>query len=194
MRPNTNRRSGLLWRASVAVTSIAAVALLAVWVLSFHWGWYLSWTTTRWRLYFLSELENGGVEIGYAEEFKLDAPAQFGPFVNPQDSVGQLENLEGEPIHKCCGFWWGRGTIYKSEPKWTCPWRAVRIPLYAPTAACLAAALFLRVDFGRRRWRRAHGRCERCGYDLRASRSRCPECGTLGTETGSGTDSDQNGT
>ena len=37
----------------------------------------------------------------------------------------------------------------------------------------------------RRRWRRIHGLCVRCGYDIRTSGKCCPECGkTIASTTG----------
>jgi hypothetical protein len=44
---------------------------------------------------------------------------------------------------------------------------------------CAFGELWLVRPIQRRRRRRELGLCEYCGYDLRASRRRCPECGAL---------------
>ena len=52
-------------------------------------------------------------------------------------------------------------------------------PLWAPLAAfALIPAVRL---YRRARGKRQLGTCPRCGYDLRATPGRCPECGTMAT-------------
>ena len=52
-----------------------------------------------------------------------------------------------------------------------------RIRLWIPTAAFAATSLFLIRPLLRHRQRKQLGLCVKCGYDLRASKERCPECG-----------------
>ena len=52
------------------------------------------------------------------------------------------------------------------------------VALWIPTAALLCLNAWLLHPYHRRRRRRKLGLCLKCGYDLRASKERCPECGT----------------
>jgi hypothetical protein len=59
--------------------------------------------------------------------------------------------------------------------EWWIPYRL--IAALTALLPALWAKDHLLLQLRRRRWTR-HGLCERCGYDLRASKDKCPECGT----------------
>jgi hypothetical protein len=60
--------------------------------------------------------------------------------------------------------------------------RAIAVPhWFLALLFAILPALHLRSTIRSRRLRRV-GHCPRCGYDLRATPARCPECGLAGTE------------
>ena len=60
--------------------------------------------------------------------------------------------------------------------------RQVTVPHWLPTGVlALSSWVALRSALRRRRRERA-GLCARCGYDLRATPGRCPECGSVSEE------------
>lgn len=67
------------------------------------------------------------------------------------------------------------GSTFILQPKilWS-----VRLPLLAPIALFAILPLIDVFRWIRRGYRGEHGLCQQCGYDLRGSRDRCPECGT----------------
>ena len=54
----------------------------------------------------------------------------------------------------------------------------ISVGLWVPALICLGGLYFSLLHGRRRRRRRKLGLCLKCGYDLRASKDRCPECGT----------------
>ena len=79
---------------------------------------------------------------------------------------------------------WVIGGFSDFETRWTPAYRADTrriqfiLPLWIPPLLFLALVLFLNaIPSLRRRKRKKLGLCLKCGYDLRASKDRCPECG-----------------
>ena len=100
-----------------------------------------------------------------------------------QDIVRVTEEINWPPpAHRFLGIGWGSRTDSLTPPIYTRPAIAtssdltVSFWLLLPLLAVLPAAwLARRVRTHRRR---KNGECLSCGYDLRASTQRCPECGT----------------
>ncbi len=89
------------------------------------------------------------------------------------DAFGE-QSLEAQPprwiSRGCTDFTTHWRLFYRSG-------RVVVIPLWIPTVlfGILPTAALVRVT--RRRKRKKLGLCLECGYDLRGSKDRCPECG-----------------
>ena len=135
---------------------------------------------------------------------RMARPVRF-PIVpaSPQFSVSPTGVLleEGQPLYKYSGYklshggvgtWNYIGTMGRApKPGWRRTWISRRtvwlpefgagivVPLWIPA---LVFALFLCCcrpwPYHRSHKRRRLGLCLKCGYDLRASKERCPECGT----------------
>ena len=74
---------------------------------------------------------------------------------------------------------------HKSTPNYSGPMRFFDVHVSLPTVVIVSGFPYGMMAIGRsyrslcRALRRKHGRCVRCGYDVRESGGRCSECGTL---------------
>jgi hypothetical protein len=103
----------------------------------------------------------------------------------PDTIVWERKQIGQPEIHAVPGgfYWWvkvGIERVSYSEQYWQIVLLTLVVPLWPVIRRVgkLEAKLLQNV----RRWlemdRRASALCRRCGYDLRASKDRCPECGT----------------
>lgn len=175
-----------------ALSLLISLALVVLWIRS-YWIWedvyihYAPEYTKRWGLAYVSDLRScgGGISIGTLtpdapipqaeiDRIRKDFPAyQFERVpIKPQYPKVSPEGLPAP------WRWLGIDAVsYPSQTefaRYTC--RRVAIPYALPVVlfAILPAARIWRRS---RRRRSKPGLCRVCGYDLRATPERCPECG-----------------
>lgn len=176
--------SVLIWRVARISSALLSLAFCILWVRSYfvvdHWC-MLRGTLYRHSVRDWHQLSSNSGSLSFSISWgrwprKFDAtqrPWRFwwdrlepSTFPGPRHSAKRLGLFAfknwGEKVPKST-FW---ETWDLTVPHW-----AIALPLALPAA-------FSGVGFLRKRRRRKRGVCMCCGYDLRASAERCPECGT----------------
>ena len=185
------RRFFRILRGGVALVSLLlAVLIVALWVRSyFKADRFLKITTkdTPDQLHWtIQNLDIGKGGVGWYRIVWDAAPADLGSdptlvrdtplrHLNPPPAYPDYPNLVGVRSFLGLKFWrdWSPS---QSSTRFTAI--TIIVPLWCPFAVFLLLAICLSIDRIRLRRRLKTGCCPRCGYDLRASPERCPECGT----------------
>jgi hypothetical protein len=173
-------RSPLLRRVVLGCFVLFSLTVAAFWVRSYWVVDTFSWSST-------SEdhlLASGGGRLVYAD---ANWPNRRVAVTLRHDRTARAAAMWFErPAHtdgfRIMGFEYSAsilpyntGTIYLSF--YLPPWRLIAIPYGGVLALSLLPLLSVPGGWARRKRRRKRGLCVRCGYDLRASVGRCPECG-----------------
>ncbi len=179
----------------LAVLSLVlCVLMVAFWIRSYFifdgWDWSdgvrvpTAGYQVAWRKVLISE--HGSVSFIMEREF-----GAFRPFFQKlaANEVAFVRNLYISPIPRLISPGWFLGFGYQTQighpviaddlrPPPVELLRAWTIPGWALVAATGALPAYW-LTIVRRRRAAQTGRCTHCGYDLRATPDRCPECGTI---------------
>jgi hypothetical protein len=152
------------------------LATVALWVRSYWLGDYLRWYRSPRTVEVLSN--DGLLRIGWGELLSLNFPPPAGwegsiwPFRRTVDHYS-ADLRTGTTL----GFGYERWR--RQTHDLTANTRVLTFPCWLVTALFAAPPLLTAWSWCRARRGRRQGLCPRCGYDLRATPDRCPECGTV---------------
>jgi hypothetical protein len=155
-----------LFNLAAALSLALCVAIAGLWMSSFFWGedfYYRHVTTNPTKMFEYHIRTTRGWSVLLIE----DANPPVDPFKSP---------LDIQRIRSTAGFWHqrfeGSPDVRSMHGK-----QFLEVPIAAFVPPVAVPPLVWLTRKHRERKRRRAGACPSCGYDLRASRDRCPECG-----------------
>jgi hypothetical protein len=180
-----------------AVSLALALAAAALWVRSYSGTDYLQRSTSGPNQPFAFTHTIRGINWTHGEVRLVQGAVTNYP---PPSMVAAANNPEAPQAH-----WWGWGRLGKRHLFWETPapqswwnrlgfyaaqtgWESsfasesqewVAMPAWLPVLAFLILPVVWILRWRAARRRASAGLCETCGYDLRGTPERCPECGTV---------------
>lgn len=144
---------------------VACLAILLLWVRSYWVGDSCFWTTSH--ADYSSDMGCGRFWLAWHAAHG-GGGSFFHASVRPPHAVATPDDALGE-----LGFFFEHRRSADGGAR-----VSLVVPLWAPAGAALLLATCPGIPALRRHLCRRSVRCVECGYDLRASKDRCPECGT----------------
>jgi hypothetical protein len=174
------RAARIFFHLAAGVSGVLFVVAVGLWIASYRWGYGLVRNgVSSYRMIAISRAEMSTASLtlpGEVARALLPPGRVMGWTWKSGPAVDIVSNLRKRGDSPVAGFFFER----VDEPAGTGFALLLPLPFVAALFAPLPLADVLLIRRRRRRGRRlAAGLCVRCGYDLRASPERCPECGAI---------------
>ena len=173
---------------------LTCLAAAALWVRSYRVGdvFHTARFDERgpWTFRVRNEVVVSNGVIGFTRSMASGARATFRAFVeksltrdsDPPFHRAVKPNKAKPPFSnkdfRCCGFAWGQTSYVRPDGSTCAATRRLSVPVWSIFALASAPLVLRGAAASRRRLRAGSGLCSACGYDLRATPGRCPECGS----------------
>jgi 4-amino-4-deoxy-L-arabinose transferase-like glycosyltransferase len=163
--------------AAVTLSLALAIAASAVWIRS------------HWRVDFVDRRVPDGVDVISSAQGRLivqrtrdarwtNMRGWAGGWERGSNRVRDRHDLVAPYLGSTARRFLGFAFVDDRSPDGSTRRTALAIPYWSIVLLLPIPLLLALLRARRRRWRQRHAHCLTCGYDLRASQDRCPECGT----------------
>ncbi|MEI8197491.1 MAG: hypothetical protein WCI73_16470 [Phycisphaerae bacterium] len=184
-----------LWNILTVLSALLCVAIVALLIMS-HFMWVGCWWSQKPIRHEVS-IGHGALIVVVMNHWELDEPfawsyersdyaknraimQQFPAWWHGDNSWWESIGWRVTSRQRFLGFEVAHGT-YIPEFRLqipTSPFQLYQVPLWTLILPPLIPPICWAFAFSRRKRRLRSGLCVTCGYDLRASKTRCPECGS----------------
>lgn len=182
-----------LSRFAVALSAIIFIFLIALWIRGHFRGDVIQWSGGRWPCFvangdgylgFMTARDDSPddsqlrLRIAYRENGEQVLRRFSGQDI--RDLLPDVNKLDGDETDEIRSERFAGVFVTRFQNSRTGEWRTMMlgVPVWGVVAASTLLPAFWMIAAIRRRRTRIEGCCRRCGYDLRATPERCPECGT----------------